>query len=511
MNCPSCQALNDEATEVCFACGKGIHALTQGALLAGRYEIRQALGTGGMGTVYLAHDQALDELVAVKVLRPHLACSSEMTSRFRSEIKLARKVGHPNVCRIYEYGVDGLRHYISMEYIDGVDLRRLVLRRGGLPTEEAFDVAVQVSQGLQAIHDAGIIHRDLKASNIMIDGAGTVRLMDFGIAKQSGGERTAAVTNVVLGTPEYMSPEQALGAGVDFRSDVYSLAVVIFEIFTGRVPFEGPTPAVTMFMHLKEPPPLDGKTAARLPPALLPLLRKALSKNRAQRYATARGVAAELRKARTAGATGPTRAAPADDEDAGPATVEVPGLAAEWLRPAAAAVTVVEPRSQAPAGLAARIDSWVQALKDPQAPVRWGAAAALWEVGPAAAAAAPALSAALADPDPTVARAAGEALKRVTGEKAEAWIRRSGADGHAEDGSPLPALLAALESGNVQAREEAVIALGKMNPRHRPSRLWFRRSRAASRPCGRRLPHRWSKSVPRWRRRAGRTPPPIDR
>jgi len=192
VNCPSCQAQNDEAAEVCFACGKGIHALTRGALLAGRYEIRQALGNGGMGTVYLAHDQALDELLAIKVLRPQLASSPEMTSRFRSEIKLARKVSHPNVCRIYEYGVDGLRHFISMEFVNGVDLRQLVQQRGGLAGEEAFEVAVQVSHGLQAIHDAGIIHRDLKASNIMIDGAGQVRLMDFGIAKQSGGDRNKA-------------------------------------------------------------------------------------------------------------------------------------------------------------------------------------------------------------------------------------------------------------------------------------------------------------------------------
>lgn len=463
MNCPHCQATNDEASEVCFACGRGIHALTQGALLADRYEIRKALGTGGMGTVYLAHDRALDELVAVKVLKPSLASSPEMTARFRSEIKLARKVAHTNVCRIYEYGVDGLRHYISMEYVDGPDLRALVSERGGLPREEAFDVAVQVSQGLQAIHDAGIIHRDLKASNIMIDATGTVRLLDFGIAKQSSGERTAAVTQSIIGTPEYMSPEQALGAGLDFRSDVYSLAVVIYEIFTGRVPFEGQTPAVTMFMHVKDPPPLDGGVAARLPPALVSTLRKALSKDRTQRHATARGVTAELRRARSAGSGGATVAEPADEDESPRAARALQGFVATSSAPADGSTTVVLPRSPAPAtGLTQQVKGWVEALRDPQAPARWRAAAALWEIGPAAAAAAPALSAALLDSDPSVARAAAEALKRITGGAADVAKRRPSVGGQTGSSVP-PALLAALEHGDGHAREEAATALGSLS------------------------------------------------
>ena len=283
-----------------------------GSVIASRYEIVETLGKGGMGMVYKAHDRVLDDTVAIKVLRPDVAAEPEMARRFRSEIKLARKVRHRNVCGIHEYGEDGGLRYIAMEYIEGVDLRHALTRTGAPLPAEAFEIAIQLAQGLHAIHEAGIIHRDLKTPNIMRDSRGHVRLMDFGIAKQAGETPGAAVTalGMIVGTPEYMSPEQARGEKVDFRSDVYALGVVIFEIFTGQVPFRAETPIATIFKHLQDAPPIDQAT---LPAPLMPVLHKALAKSPRDRYATAADLVRALSDARAqafpAGRTPPTREA----------------------------------------------------------------------------------------------------------------------------------------------------------------------------------------------------------
>src|SRR5262245_54573877 len=187
MICPSCQQTNSEEAEACFTCGKALHALTQGATLDARYVIRQLLGRGGMGYVYRAFDQVLEEDVAIKVIRGELVREPEMSRRFRSEIRLARKVSHRNVCRIHEYGEDGGLCYLSMEFVEGVELKRL-LRNGPLPPDQGFEVAIEAAEGLRAVHAHGIIHRDLKPSNIMVDRNGAVRLMDFGIAKEAESE-----------------------------------------------------------------------------------------------------------------------------------------------------------------------------------------------------------------------------------------------------------------------------------------------------------------------------------
>lgn len=303
MICPSCKTPNDDAAEACFTCGRALAALTQGSVIAGRYEVLSPLGKGGMGMVYKAHDRMLEETVAIKVLRAEYANTAEMAKRFRHEIKLARKVSHRNVCRIHEYGEDGGVRYISMEYVEGTDVKQLARERGGyLPPEEAFDVAIQAAEGLQAIHDVGIIHRDLKTSNIMRDPGGRVRLMDFGIAKIEGGDRSGSgggltMEGQIMGTPEYMSPEQCLGDRIDHRSDIYALGIVIYEIFTGTVPFRGDTPVATLFKHIQDPVPFDGLPAARIPIPAVPVLRKALAKNRADRYAAASEAAEALRRA----------------------------------------------------------------------------------------------------------------------------------------------------------------------------------------------------------------------
>jgi len=314
MICPSCNSENDSAAEACFQCGISLYALTQGAVVADRYEVRRLLGKGGMGVVYECFDRSLDEPVALKVLRAGLAANPELARRFRSEIKLARRVRHRNVCGIHEYGEAGSLSFIVMELIDGKDLRHILRERGAFPRDTAFDIAAQVADGLQAIHEAGIIHRDLKAPNLMWSTDGTVRLMDFGIAKQFGAEGTAATaTGQVLGTPEYMSPEQGRGEKIDHRTDIYSLGIVIFELFTGRVPFHGDTPFAIISRHLREAPPLEDRELP-LPPRLVPVLRRALAKQPDERQSSAAELAAELRDAASEGAASraslPTSTAP---------------------------------------------------------------------------------------------------------------------------------------------------------------------------------------------------------
>ncbi len=319
MICPSCEIDNEAGLETCFGCGKSLSAVTQGALISGRYEILDLLGKGGMGMVYRAHDQLLDEIVAIKVLRSEFVGTPEVAQRFRSEIKLARKVSHPNVCRIHEYGQDGTLTYISMALIEGTDLSRLVRAHPeGLPLDTAFALAIQVTDGLQAIHDVGIIHRDLKSSNVICDAAGVARLMDFGIAKDSAGKGQLTATGQVMGTPEYMSPEQCHGDALDFRSDVYSLGIVLFEIFTGRVPFRGETLMATLLKQVQDELPLDAALTARLPAGVVATLRKALAKDPGQRYGTAAEVAEALRDARRTPA--PVDAATPADPPPAPAT-----------------------------------------------------------------------------------------------------------------------------------------------------------------------------------------------
>jgi serine/threonine-protein kinase len=316
--CPACGSENAEGAETCFTCGKNLtRTVTRGSVIANRYEVLSPLGKGGMGIVYKAKDRVLDDVVALKVLRSEVAESDEMAIRFREEIKLARKVRHKNVCGIHEYGVDEGLHFISMEFVDGTNLRQILRTSGPLKPLEAIDVAIQAADGLQAIHDVGIIHRDLKTANMMRDRAGLIRLMDFGIAKEAGITRGLTLTGVVIGTPEYMSPEMARGAKVDFRSDVYALGIVLFEILTGDVPFRGETPLATAMKHLNDPLPFEGKPG--VPPPLRSILLRALSKESGMRFLTAESMGRALRE---------TRAKLAPERRTGPRTYPVEGTAA---------------------------------------------------------------------------------------------------------------------------------------------------------------------------------------
>jgi len=228
MNCFSCRADNEPSSRFCFACGAPLDpplaGLAEGVVFASRYEILGPLGRGGMGMVYKAFDRELGEAVAIKVLRPDVARESgRIEQRFRSEIRLARRVRHRNVCSVYGDGVDRGLLYICMELVEGENLARAAREGGGLPPDEAWSAVLQMADGLSAIHEVGIVHRDLKTANLMRDRHGVVRVMDFGIAKQHGagsGGATVTATGTLMGTPEYMSPEQLRGEEVGFRSDL---------------------------------------------------------------------------------------------------------------------------------------------------------------------------------------------------------------------------------------------------------------------------------------------------
>jgi serine/threonine-protein kinase len=271
-----------------------------GHVLGARYTVTGPLGRGGMGMVFRARDAVTGRDVAVKVLSQEWAARKEMRDRFASEMVLAQKVRHRNVCRVLDCGEDGHRRYVVTELIDGIDLKKLLLASRGLPAEHAFEGAIQVARGLQAIHDAGIVHRDVKSPNILVDRRGRFRLLDFDLAEHVEDAARGMRGGQVHGTPEYMSPEQARGAAVGFASDVYSLGVVIYEMFTGEVPFRGGTAAETARKQVEESPPLTGPGAARLPPPLLPVLRKCLEKNPERRFPRARSLVEALRFTRSA-------------------------------------------------------------------------------------------------------------------------------------------------------------------------------------------------------------------
>jgi serine/threonine protein kinase len=300
MICPACNTPNQPGSEECFVCGKAVFALTQGSLLAQRYEILRLVGHGGMGRVYEAQDRVLEERVAIKVLRPQFAREPDMARRFLSEVRLARRITHPNVCRLHEYGEsDGIR-YLCMELVDGVNLKD-VLRTRRLPEAEAYAVSEAAAEGLAAVHAQDVIHRDFKTANIMVDTRGQVKVMDFGIAKELGSESTGiSMAGHVLGTPEYMSPEHAQGGRLDFRSDIYALGCVVFEIFTGRTIFSGGNPIETLRRHLYDPLPLGEEAAPALPEALRPVLERALAKKPEDRHGSVREFIDDLVAAREA-------------------------------------------------------------------------------------------------------------------------------------------------------------------------------------------------------------------
>lgn len=255
-----------------------------GTLFAGRYEIQSVIGHGGMGVVYKAHDRDLDDVVAIKTLREEaLSADPTLLDRFKQEIRLARRITHPNILRTHDLGeVNGLR-YLSMEFVKGITLKHLVEQDQLLPTPVALRIAKQVCAGLAAAHDVGVIHRDIKPQNIMIDPVGGLKLMDFGIARLTQ-DRGMTATGTVIGTPDYMSPEQARGLPLDFRSDIYSTGVVLYEVFTGTLPFEGDTPLAVVLKHVQESPTSPQAKNPRIDPKIAAIILKCMQKNPDDRF-----------------------------------------------------------------------------------------------------------------------------------------------------------------------------------------------------------------------------------
>lgn len=254
-----------------------------GTALGNRYEILELLGEGGMGAVYKAADHEVDRIVALKVIRPEMASNPEILARFKQELLLSSQVTHRNVIRIYDLGeAEGVK-FITMEYIEGKDLRAILHVKGKLPPAEAVDVAVQVCLALEAAHMVGIIHRDLKPQNIMLDGAGRVVVMDFGLARTLGADGMTQ-TGAMLGTMEYMSPEQALGKDLDQRSDIFALGLILYELLVGERPFVAESALVSLIKRTQEPAIPVLERNAEVPGALGEIVSKCLERDLNTRY-----------------------------------------------------------------------------------------------------------------------------------------------------------------------------------------------------------------------------------
>jgi serine/threonine protein kinase/tetratricopeptide (TPR) repeat protein len=313
MKCSKCQTENPSSSKFCAECATPlpsskefvfsqtetlqtpIKELTTGSTFAGRYQIIEELGKGGMGKVYKVFDTDIKEKVALKLLKPEIASDRETIERFSNELKLARRIRHKNVCGMFDLGKAEGTSFITMEYVPGEDLKSFIHRSRQLTIGTAVTIAKQVCEGLEEAHRLGIIHRDLKPSNIVIDKDGNAKIMDFGIAR-SIREKGTTAPNVLIGTPEYMSPEQTEAKEVDQRSDIYSLGIILYEMATGRVPFEGETALAIAMKQKGETPKNPKELNPHIPDDLTGVILKCLEKERSRRYQAASDVRAELER-----------------------------------------------------------------------------------------------------------------------------------------------------------------------------------------------------------------------
>jgi hypothetical protein len=307
--CPVCRAPVSESGRFCSSCGASIHSqspsvasvasahaagatqFSPGDTLAGRYRIIGLLGRGGMGEVYRADDLKLDQPVALKFLPQALSGNAAALASFHSEVRLARQISHPNVCRVYDIGEFDGQHFLSMEFIDGEDLASLLRRIGRLPSDKAAEFAREICAGLAAAHDKGVLHRDLKPSNIMIDGRGDARIADFGLAGLAG---RLTESDSFAGTPAYMAPEQMDGVDLTVRSDIYSLGLILYEMVTGKRPFEADSLVELIRLHQEEPPEPPSNRVNGVDPVVERVILRCLEKSPDRRFPSALALSAAL-------------------------------------------------------------------------------------------------------------------------------------------------------------------------------------------------------------------------
>lgn len=266
------------------------------ALAGGRYQLRDLLGEGGMASVHLAYDSVLDRQVAIKTLHTELGREQAFRERFRREAQAVAKLTHTNIVSVFDTGEDDLdgmtTPYIVMEYVEGRPLGSVldedVRQQGAMPADKALKITADVLAALEISHEMGLVHRDIKPGNVMMTKRGVVKVMDFGIARaMQSGVTSMTQTGMVVGTPQYLSPEQALGRGVDARSDLYSVGIMLFQLVTGRLPFDADSPLAIAYAHVQEQPVAPSAVNRALPPAVDALVARALKKNPNERFPSA--------------------------------------------------------------------------------------------------------------------------------------------------------------------------------------------------------------------------------
>ncbi len=299
-------------------------------VFSNRYELTHLIARGGMAQVYRARDRLLDRPVAIKVLFPELSVDRAFVERFRREAQAAANLSHPNIVPVFDWGEDGGTYFIVMEYVDGQPLSALLRSSGPLPPARVADIGIHVAAALAYAHRHGVVHRDVKPGNVLITDERQVKVTDFGIARAVNTEESLTQTGAVMGTATYFSPEQAEGIGVDARSDIYSLGVVLYEMVAGRPPFTGESPVAVASKHVRDQPPRLSSLAPTVPPALEAVIMKAMAKSPDRRYATADDLRTDLLRfsegrAVTAGVLAPAGAMAATGVMAGAGATGVMG------------------------------------------------------------------------------------------------------------------------------------------------------------------------------------------
>ncbi|MFE1343911.1 protein kinase [Streptomyces sp. NPDC058757] len=281
-----------------------------GSVANGRYQLRDLLGEGGMASVYLAYDSALDRQVAIKTLHTELGREASFRERFRREAQAVAKLSHTNIVSVFDTGEDsldgGMMPYIVMEYVEGQPLGSVlaadVRQYGAMPADKALKVTADVLAALEVSHEMGLVHRDIKPGNVMMTKRGVVKVMDFGIARaMQSGVTSMTQTGMVVGTPQYLSPEQALGRPVDARSDLYSVGIMLFQLLTGRLPFDADSPLAIAYAHVQEEPVAPSSVNRSVSPAMDALVARALRKNPNERFPSAAAMRDECLRVLSAG------------------------------------------------------------------------------------------------------------------------------------------------------------------------------------------------------------------